>query len=253
MRFNLLTLCMVLAGLLLPIYSASAGVITSSGPPSDKHDNPYKAIIYQNLSHNPVSLRSFTTQNLVNSPYLNRYPLPYLNKYPLTGSTGSSSLLPTASRRQLSGFTLDNSNPEATYISGLARQNGPAAGENLNGDMPDVVIDAFLDKLKNDSSLRTIYFTSKDLVFNYRRQSSNILQLGFNMIPDDYKNYRSPWQENPNETEITLRGKEKNNLQQQAGILFGLISKSYKNIFYILLALSAALYICFRYILNKYI
>jgi len=120
-------------------------------------------------------------------------------------------------------------------------------------DLGATSVGSFLDSFKDDAALRTIYFTSKDLKFSYRKNVANILNLGFQMGADDYKNNKHIWAEEQKKLERELTGSEKKNINLEANSIFVYIATSYKKILYTLLFIVVSLYIIFRYILNRYI
>lgn len=235
-----------MATLLLPAYNASAVVIKSIDQPENNYEIHYKVTIYQNFTSydNPDNQRLFNARGLINIRTPDEYSLTENDKY--------SKLLSQIKNDRLTGLSRNKSDPKSAYTTGFTLLTGTAPGEKLTGNSQNIITDSFLDDLKNDPSLRIIYFTSKDMIFSYKKKIVNVLQLGFNMDPNDYRNHRESWGDGLEEERV-LKDEEKENLKRESGILFGLISQSYKNIFYVLLALGGALYICFRYFLNRYI
>jgi len=239
MRYNVTTLFIILTGFLLPVSQASAVVIKSIDPPKDNYEIHHRVIIYQNLSSYSTSgnRQTFTAQGMINSHSLDKYI------QPLSIRNGNSP----------PGFPPDVTNPIVPYSTVITPGNSIIPGEGQYISPQETVVGGFLDNLKDNPALRTIYFTSRDLIFGYRKNVTNVMQLGFNMDPDDYRKNRDFWGDNTEEDMKILTEREKNVIREQTGLILGIVSQSYKDIFLMLLALIGTLYLFFRYILNKYI
>ncbi len=239
MRYNVITLLIILTGFLLPVSQASAIVIKSIDPPKDNYEIHHRVIIYQNLSsyRRSGNRQSFTAQGLISGHSLDKYI------QPLSMKNGNSP----------SEFSPDITNSIVPYSTMITPGNSIIPGKGQYISPQETVVGGFLDNLKDNPALRTIYFTSRDLIFGYRRNVTNVMQLGFNMDPDDYRKNRDFWGDNTKEDMRILTEREKKAIRQQTGLILGIVSQSYKDIFLILLALIGTLYLFLRYILNKYI
>jgi len=111
----------------------------------------------------------------------------------------------------------------------------------------------FLDHFKNDPKLRTIYFTSKDLVFSYKNSAKNIMSLGFDMKQSDYiKAARSDRRLNEKYERPATAHEKRNAAREFSGLKY-YVTESYWVILSVLFILMAALYLSFRYVLNRHI
>jgi len=239
MRYNVTTLFIILTGFLLPVSQGGAVVIKSIDPPKGNYEIHHRVIIYQNLSSYRTSgdQQTFTAQGRISG----HSPDKYLQDFSMRN--GNS---PTK-------FSPEVTNPAAPYPTLITPGSNITPGQGQYISPRETVVGGFLDNLNDNPTLRTIYFTSKDLIFSYKKKATSVMQLGFNMDPEDYRKHRDFWGDNTEADRRILTEKEKKVTGEQTGIILGIISQSYKNIFFILLALIGTLYLCFRYILNKYI
>ena len=238
MRLGVFTIFLLLAGAFIPESEVSAGVIKSP----DKLDGNYaihqRFIVYNNLSS-----------------YRNRGPAP--NKYdvdlvrqPASVNNISASGFPEA---ESPFFSNGISSKNQTYSDILKIPVTLISGENPTTRNQQNDVGTFLDNFKSDPLLKTIYFSSKDLIFSYQKKTANILQLEFDMDADENKNFKGPVRNTSKITEKSLTQIEKKKLKHANKSLFLQISESYKTILYIILAIFGTIFLSFRYILNRYI
>lgn len=247
MRLGVLTIFLLLAGTFIPESSVNAGVIRSSDTRGSNYAIHQRIIVYNNLS---------SYQNNGNSPYNYdqvRIGRPYSQNN--TSDTPYAQSLPVSgiSETEPSLFANSISSRNQTYSDILKIPVALLSGENINSLNQTNDVGTFLDNFKNDPLLKTIYFSSKDLIFSYQKKTGNILQLGFEMETDGKQRFKGPEAKNSRKIEQPLTQLEKNRLKQESKSLFSQISESYKTILYIILAISGTIFLIFRYILNKYI
>lgn len=230
MRLGVFAFFLLLTGIFIPEIEVNAGVIRSS----DKRESNYaihqRIIIYTKLSS-----------------YQNSDPNTY--KYDL-GLVG----------RQDSIRNISNTLYLQSQTSpGFAKPDRSLLAHGItsrNQDYSDILtapVGFFLEDFKNDPILKTIYFSSKDLIFSYQKKTANILQLGFDMDSDEKKQFKGPGRNALRIQERALTQRDKQRLKQENRSLFSQLSESYKTIIYVILAIFGTIYLSFRYVLNKYI
>jgi len=140
-----------------------------------------------------------------------------------------------------------NYNPASLFQDSLITGNDHFSDENVTST------GSFLDSFKDDPKFKTIYFTSKDLMFSYKKTVSNVMNLGFDMDANDYNQMIKSSPEINNRYQKSIAENETTKIAPGSGLIFQHISESFKTILFMLLTLVMALYLSFRYILNKYI
>ncbi|MBL4894614.1 MAG: hypothetical protein JKY59_07085 [Emcibacter sp.] len=218
----------------MPAYYANATVIKSTDTLKNNYELHHRVIIYNNLSsyQNPKNKQKLISRDTSDYDLFNE-------------SNDGTQKQPDIDSNKLTRFPIKN--PVQKTQSDLILDN------EQNDDNENISVGSALDSFKEDPLLQTIYFTSKDLIFGYKKRIANIMQLGFDMETENYKKQRDLWGNRIEKIEQPLTDKEKAILKREGKILFGLIAESYKNIIYVILTMLAALLLSFRYILNRYI
>lgn len=233
--------CILWAVMTISASFSHADVITTP----DKGDNNYNLhyrIVVQNAPQNSQNIKSGLTETIST----------YSTDSLLSKNISGSQDITAADSFSFTRFSAEQTRLKAPFVNDQLLQGNLGNGTNPNADFVDMSVGAFLDDLKDDPTLRTIYFTSKDLTFSYRKRVANLLKLGIEMEDGEEENIQHPWRAD-REIAEQLTEQEKKILKRETGLLFGLISESYKNIFLVLLTMIGALYLSFHYILNKYI
>ncbi|VAW04626.1 hypothetical protein MNBD_ALPHA01-1159 [hydrothermal vent metagenome] len=245
MKLIILTIFIFLAGISFPAGDACAGVVKSSDRMESNYALHHRIIIYNDLT-------SFQTKpdkkKFVSQEYSADRPLIKDAVKPVNMAdfeNGGRATLP------IYNLTLNTPYTSLSFMqSNLMSGEGEGKEE---GEIDSMSVGSFLDSFKDDPKFRTIYFTSKDLIFGYKKTIANVLNLDFEMENDDYKKLALSQSRNQNRFEKKLTESERKHVVQQASHIFKYITESYKPILYTLLAMIASLYICFRYILSRYI
>ncbi|PCI51233.1 MAG: hypothetical protein COB49_02585 [Alphaproteobacteria bacterium] len=247
MRLGLFTISIVLSGIFIPVYQASSGIIKSTDGLKTNYEIHHRIIIYNSLSsyRNINDKMPGNEQNIINVPY-------GADNF-FVGKDIESRYLPETKDTKPSRFPISISNLNGIYANSLSTDL--LLGHDHENHYQELQVGSFLDNFKNEPLLQTIYFSSKDLMFSYRRKVANILQLGFDMDAKDYKisgrsGEKMSWKNNPNDKE---RSRKEHLLKQKSGSFSMMVSESYETIFLVILTIFGAIYMSFRYILNKYI
>lgn len=236
MQLNVLTtfIFLIMFGLFVPMHSSNAVVIKSTDKAKKNYEIHHRVIIYNNLS---TYLNTDKKQNLISQ------------------QSSNFNFFDTIKTKDSKSQNFDNSRLTRFPISHSTSKNQSGFQFNNigNNDYEEIPIGSFLDNFKDDPILQTIYFTSKDLIFGYKRKIANVMQIGFDMEAKKYNATTNFWSDRTETKEIQLTQEDQNAIKQENRILFGFIKESYKNIILVMLTMVAALLISFRYILNKYI
>jgi len=247
MRLSRLTIFMLLAGILVPVYQAKAVVITSADKWKSNYKIHHRIIIYDDLS---------SYQNTRNRQINNRQGL-----ISLQFSSGNffddnvrvSKILPNIENTKLAQLPNNTSSLGPTYSLTSITQSNLIFGNKQADDYQEIPVGSSLESFKTDPLLQIIYFTSKDLMFNYKKKITNMLQLEFDMKSAGHRNNTGPWRNRQLEKEKPFTQYEQKILKQETKILFGFMTESYKVIVFVFIGMIGALFISFRYILNRYI
>ncbi|VAX06332.1 hypothetical protein MNBD_ALPHA03-132 [hydrothermal vent metagenome] len=247
MFLTLRTAFILLVGIVFPSVYAFAGIVKSP----DKHGNNYalhhRIIIYNNA-------KKHQSQQSNSGVVSNRYITEAILGAPPIGS-------PTELKSQFNGISRPND--FANLLPKSQRLNMPYASLSLSQDnfiLDDsfnndntISTETFLDSFKDDPKFRTIYFTSRNLIFSYKNSARNIMNLGFDMTESDYIRASRSNEILNKKFERPPTASERRNATAEFSKLVHYTTESYKTILIAFLALMAALYLSFRYILNKYI
>ncbi len=262
-RLGVFTTVFILTSFFYPASNVNAVVIKSTDKLNNNYELHHKIINYNNLS----SYQNNNKQNLISLQNISDL---------LIDDQGKRSNSPTENNEiKLTQFPIDTSDMETIFSLNItSKDQTDLLPENERGDNyqekvissfldsfdngkdnndENILVGSFLDSFKDDPLLKSIFFTSKDLVFSYKRKIANVLQLGFESEESDYKKYVDTRNISPEEADRPLTAEERKNLKREAELLSGYISDSYLTIIYIFAAMFAAIYLSFRYILNKYI
>ena len=243
MKLIILTIYIFLAGISFPVADACAGVIKSSDKMESNYALHHRIIIYNDLTsfQTKPDKKKFVSQE-------------YSANMPLIKDAVKPVNITDLENAGLTPLPIYNLTLNTPYSSLSFMQSNLMSGESEEeGKIDNMSVGSFLDSFKDDPKFRTIYFTSKDLIFGYKKTIANVLNLDFDMENDDYKKLALSQSRNQNRFEKELTESERKHVVQQASHIFRYITESYKPILYTLLAMIASLYICFRYILSRYI
>ncbi|NOZ65174.1 MAG: hypothetical protein GXP00_01540 [Alphaproteobacteria bacterium] len=247
MRSNVLTILMLLTGIIFPIHGATASVIKPTGDLKDNYKLHHRVIIYNDLSSYRDSGKASqnTSGTLISQLY---------SADDFSGNNNDKTkIMKDIENPQLTQFSIKPLNMITGYSLSQQKQDELINGNKKVNNHKDTTVGSFLNAFKDDPILQTIYFTSKDLAFGYKKTIANSLQLDFDMDAEDYKNQENLWKKNALRMDRELTDEENKKIEQEARNIFTLIVDSYKNILYVVLVIFIALYISFRYFLIKYI
>ncbi|MCF6216267.1 MAG: hypothetical protein L3J58_08835 [Emcibacter sp.] len=231
----------LLIGIVFPSAYAFAGIIKSP----DKQDGNYalhhRIIIYHHAEkkqnpQNNMARNRYITQTILGAPAIGS-PSKFNN---ISRPDNSATLLPKSQRLDM------------PYAALSLSQDNFILDNSFNNDNT-ISTETFLDSFKDDPKFRTIYFTSKDLIFSYKNSARNIMNLGFDMTESDYIRASRSNEILNKKFERPPTASERKNAAAEFSKLVHYTAESYKTILIAFLALMAALYLSFRYILNKYI
>ncbi|WP_339865380.1 hypothetical protein [Paremcibacter congregatus] len=214
-------------GLLAPLFASHAGIIQSDTKKKDAYELHHNIIIYNKLS-------SFQNRREQNPPNIFD---------PAAFST------PQAATFSPEGFSSLTSHSVPPLTQGIIEPAGPAF-TSLPG--AGGVVGSFLDNFKDDPSLRTIYFTSKAITFGYQKKVANIMQLDFDMAQENYRQVEHT-RDLGFAVEGPLTDQEAVAIKQETRFIFGFLSQAYFDILLVLATMVGGLYLCFRYVLGRYI
>lgn len=234
---------MLLIGIIFLIQGANASVIKSADNLKNNYKLHHRIILYNDLSSYSDPGRS--SQNNKKIFISKLYSADDISGY----NNDKTKILRDLENTRLPQYTAKSLNIITGFSLNRAKQD-ELINRHKNDNVP---VGSFLDTFKDEPILQTIYFTSKDLAFGYKKTIANSLQLDFNMNAIDYKNQEILWKRNMLQTERANTEAEKKNIKQETSLIFRLIVDSYKNILYVVLIIIVALYISFRYVLIKYI
>lgn len=237
MKQTLLTISMFFIGIFFPGPVIYAGVVKSSGQLENNYDIQQNIIIYDLLSSYQI-------------PGGNQ--IRFRQKY-IGANSNNTFNLPVFNRDGFGQISSSNPGQQVLYSSTKMVLDGMMIPQRQGSDFIETSVGTFLDSFKDDPTLRTIYFTSKDLKFSYNNKIRNGLQLEFDMEAMNFEKLRKQRLENSRENFRPLTKLEKQNLRLETGYLFGLIAESYKSIILISIGLLGFLFLFFRFFLNKYI
>ncbi len=243
MKLNILMIYIFMAGISFPVADVCAGVVKSSDRVESNYDLHHRIIIYNDLT-------SFQT-----TPDEKRFvSREYSADRPLIKDAVRPVNMADLENAGLTPPPMYNLTLNTPYTSLSFMQSNLMSGEGEEeSEIDSMSVGSFLDSFKDDPKFRTIYFTSKDLIFGYKKTIANVLNLDFDMENDDYRKMALSQSRHQNRFERELTESEKKHVIQEASHIFRYITESYKPILYTLLAMIASLYICFRYILSRYI
>lgn len=247
MRLGILTIVIFFAGNFFAAYKASAGVIKSTDTLRSNYEMHHRVIIYDNLSsYRNVHRKTLDDkQKMINRLYFSNDTF----EHKKNKSIGVNKL----ERINLTQFPISTSMLATPYIYTSKDRARLFLENDQGGNYMEMPVGSFLDSFKDDPLLRTIYFTSKDIIFSYRRKIANVLQLGFDVKANDYQYSNDSWKIQQEAAKRQLSQTDRHNIKPEDGRLFWLISEAYETALYAILAILATLYISFRYFLNKYI
>ncbi len=247
MRLGVFTIFILLAGRFIPADHANAVVIKSTDTLKSNYEMHHSVVIYNNLSsYQNIQKKTFDNKQTMISQLYSTHDTFDSNKDKPISSNELEKI-------NLTQFPISTSILETSYTYTSKERAKLFLENDQNDNYMEMPVGSFLDSFKNDPLLRTIFFTSKDLIFSYKKKIANILQLGFDMEANDYKNYHESWRNEQDTAKKRLGQKGGENMKREAGLLFGVISESYKTILYTILIILVTVYISFRYFLNKYI
>ncbi len=238
---------MLLTGIIFPIHGATASVIKPTGDLKDNYKLHHRVIIYNDLSSYRDSAK--TSQNTSGTLISRLYSADDFSG----NNNDKTKIMKDIENLQLTQFSIKPLNMITGFSLNQQKQDELINGNKKSTNHKDTTVGSFLNAFKDDPILQTIYFTSKDLAFGYKKTIANSLQLDFDMDAEDYKNQENLWKKNALRMDRELTDEENKKIEQEAGNIFRLIVDSYKNILYVVLVIFAALYISFRYFLIKYI
>ena len=238
---------MLLTGIIFPIHGATASVIKPTGDLKDNYKLHHRVIIYNDLSSYRDSAK--TSQNTSGTLISQLYSADDFSG----NNNDKTKIMKDIENLQLTQFSIKPLNMITGFSLNQQKQDELINGNKKANDHKDTTVGSFLNAFKDDPILQTIYFTSKDLAFGYKKTIANSLQLDFDMDAEDYKNQENLWKKNALRMDRDLTDEENKKIEQEARNIFRLIVDSYKNILYVVLVIFAALYISFRYFLIKYI
>jgi len=241
MLLTLRTAFIFLVGIAFPSVYAFAAVIKSPDKPDGNYALHHRIIIYHNAeesqnSHNNMARNRYITETILGAPAIGS-PSKFNN---ISQPNNSANLLPRSQRLNM------------PYASLSLSQDNFILDDSFNNDNT-ISTETFLDSFKDDPKFRTIYFTSRDLIFSYKNSAQNIMNLGFDMTESDYIRASRSNELLNKKFERPPTASERRNAAAEFSKLVHYTAESYKTILIAFLALMAALYLSFRYILNKYI
>lgn len=247
MRSNLLTIFLLLAGFFVPVCEVNAVVIKSTDNLEKNYAIHHRTIIYNDLSsyQNSYDKQRNNEQSIMNQKY------PTYNSF--NRNKNKLKNIENLEDTKLTQFSLNSPYLETTFPPVLNNQSDLIFNNGGRGNHEEVPLGSFLDDFKEDPLLLTIYFTSKSLIFGYKKKIANILQLGFDTEEKDYQTFRSSRKDSSLEMDSLIEKDEEKNLKQKNRFSPEITKDSYKNTIYVVIAMLAGLFLCFRYILNKYI
>ena len=216
MKLALSIFCLLLASIFLIGNASYAGVVKTKNNLDRNYDIHYRVIIFNDLS----SFQKNTKKQSLAKQYM------ISSSFDETISKPDNSLSQDKDREDI----LAKKKPDDISFATLSLAQEKQA---LN-DFGELPVGSFLDDFKDDPKLRTVYFTSKDLIFSYKRKIANSMNLGLEENPDSLENLSRL---NFNNKELPLTSGDEERLKQESKFLFGLISESYKTIIYVLLIL----------------
>ncbi len=233
----------LLIGLVFPSIHAFAAVVKSP----DNHDSNYalhhRIIIYNNLENSRVPQNNksnrYITETILGAPSIRSSATSGFND--ISRPDAFTNLLPKSQRLNMPYASLS-----------LSREKSILGDDTFN-NTDSISTETFLDSFKDNPKFRTIYFTSRDLIFSYKNSARNIMNLGFDMTESDYIRASRANEILNKKFERPQTALEKKNAAQEFGELMHFATESYKTILIAFLILIGALYLSFRYILNKYI
>jgi|GEM_PF-3536249 len=241
MKLFLVAISAVMAGFFISAQGACAGVVKSSNHPESNFDMHLRIV-----THNDTSGTVYPTQSLLSLSQENR--LIFFEDGNIT-SPGNDR---DPDQNSFTRISINDGGLQDIYAASLLPRNNIILSREQQGDFVEGSVGTFLDSFSDEPTLRTIYFTSKELTFHYKRRMANLLQDSFDSEAENRIDFDRPWHKNTEDFR-PLTEQEKQALKRETHLLFGLISESYKNIFLVLLGMIGALYLSFHYILNKYI
>ena len=247
MRWGTVIFYIILSGILIPAYEANAVIIKSTDTLQNNYSLHHRVIIYNDLA----SYKNTNNKHVKNDQVKLSQQFSSYDRFDNIKDTPEN--IPDLKNTKLTKFHISNSNMKKPYDFISSERANLDLKNSLNSNFDDLPIGTFLESFKEDPLLQTIYFTSKDMIFSYKKKIANVLQLGFDMDENDYKNFEGSWQQEQEALERLLYSKDNQNLKREARFLFGFILDSYKTIIYVILSILAVVYISFRYFLNKYI
>ncbi len=238
---------MLLTGIIYPIYGANASVIKPSGDLKDNYKLYHRVIIYNDLSSYGDSGK--TSKNSSGTLISQLYSADNFSG----NNNDETKIIEDIENPQLTQFSIKPLNMITGFSLSQQKQDELINGNKKANNQKDVTVGSFLNAFKDDPILQTIYFTSKDLAFGYKKTVANSLQLDFDMDAQDFKNQEELWKKNALRIDRALTEEENKKIEREARNIFRLLVDSYKNILYVVLIIFVALYISFRYFLIKYI